>query len=136
MSTFFLDFLGPPEPVAGLRVTGKCSAAFNAIGELPELKWMKGEELGVEARRFYVEYATVESALDGKWYGGQGPPVLPGREMFAEPGTITYFKLTSKHLVPGANLIFRVRSASDHAIGRPSRQTRKDECITPPSGKI
>ena len=128
--------LGPPEPVAGLRVAGDCSAAFNNVGKPPVLRWIKGEELGVETRRFYIEYATVESAEEGKWYGGEGPPKLPGRQIYAFPGTANFFRLSSSTLVPGANLIFRIRSASDHSIGRPSRATKKDECITPPLGKV
>ena len=72
----------------------------------------------------------------GKWYGGEGPPKLPGRQIYAFPGTANSYQLTSTTLVPGANLIFRIRSASDHAIGRASRRTREDTCITPERGKF
>lgn len=117
-------------------MAGTCSAAFNEIeAELPQLKWIKGEELGVETRRFYIEYATAESAERGKWYGGEGPPKTPGCKIYASPGTVNFFKLkATEHLVPGANLIFRLRSASDHLVGRASRSTKEDTCITPERG--
>ena len=65
----FVFILGPPEPVAGLRVTGNCAAAYNKTsGPAPVLRWIKGEELGVETRRFYIEYATEESAEQGQCF--------------------------------------------------------------------
>lgn len=115
---------GPPEPVAGLKVTGDCSS-YDA-----RLSWNRGEELGVETRRFYVEYATNVSAARDEWFGGQGPPYLAGREMFAEPGTAINYELNELNLVPGASLIFRIRAASDHLVGRASRQTKQGTCIT------
>ena len=123
-------FTGPPEPVASLRVLGDCSK-YNA-----RLTWNRGEELGVETRRFYVEYATNKSAAQNKWYGGQGPPYLIGKKMFAEPGTAVQYNLNELNLVPGANLIFRIRSASDHLIGRASRSTLQGKCITPIGSKF
>ena len=47
-------------------MTGRCEAAYDkSAGETPVLRWIKGEELGVETRRFYIEYATEESAEQG-----------------------------------------------------------------------
>ena len=121
--------LGPPEPPAGVTVTGHC------INYTARLTWARGEELGVETRRFFIEYATNKSAAEGQWFGGEGPPKTIGKKMQAEPGTITYFDLTKKNLVPGAALLFRIRGASDMLVGRASRPTIFGHCITPPGGK-
>ena len=121
-----LKIKGPPEPPAGASVKGDC-AAYNA-----RVTWRRGQEIGVETRKFYIEYSTNVSALEGEWFGGQGKPVREGEEMMAEPGTITYYILDDTNLVPGADLIFRVRAASDHLVGLHGTTTKQGNCITPP----
>ena len=94
------------------------------------------ENLEVKSEICLYLFISIILPFSGKWYGGEGPPKQPGREIYAFPGTANSYQLTSATLVPGANLIFRIRSASDHAIGRASRRTLEDTCITPQRGKL
>ena len=126
----YLIVKGPPQPPAGVHVRGDCQN-FNAI-----LHWTRGEELGVETRGFFIEFSTNITAAKNIWFGGEGDPLMPGSIINAEPGTQISFALNKGNLVPGANLIFRLKGYSDHLVGSPSRPSKVGQCITPPSSKF
>ncbi|XP_047146188.2 fibronectin type III domain-containing protein isoform X1 [Hydra vulgaris] len=121
-----LTVRGPPQPPAGVRVTGNCGN-YDAL-----IQWTRGEELGAETRGFSVEFSTNVTAANGIWYGGIGDFLNPNQLYHAYPGTRISFKLTRENLVPGANLIFRLKGYSDMLMGNPSRPSKSGQCITPP----
>ena len=124
-----LKIKGPPEPPAAVKVEGNCRIRSNVV-----VKWKKGEELDAETRGFYIEFSTNSSSSLGRWFGGMGDPLMPNSEIKAEPGTQDSWDVT-QYLVPGANLIFRVRGFSDHLVGRASRPSEINKCVTQPDSK-
>lgn len=130
----FLTVKGPPEPPAGVRIeSGSCQGSDPRI----ELRWERGEEIGAPIRKFYIEFSTNESSRGDAWFGGEGDALLNFNDkIVAEPGSRIRETLTKKELVPGANLIFRIRAASDHMIGKPSRPSELGKCQTDSAGMI
>ena len=129
----WLNIKGPPEPPAGVHVTGSCE--IYDPNNPPVLQWTRGEELNEETRTFYIEFSTNISSSYDDWFGGEGNPEIPGSRLIAEPGTRVKFTLEKQHLVPGADLIFRITAATEHQKGRPSRPSPPGRCVTPKGSK-
>lgn len=124
-----LRIKGAPQPPAGVSIqSGDSCEDREAL-----LTWSRGEELNEETRYFYIEYSTNTSSLYDAWFGGKGSEGI--KPIVAEPGTRVSFLLTKLQLPPGANLIFRIKAASQFLTGKPSRPSRSGTCITPPGGK-
>ena len=108
-------------------------SGFDCSDYTAELEWSRGEELMEETRYFFIEFSTKTSSQEGLWFGGQGDPLISNSAIIAEPGTRV--SMDVKNLVPGANLIFRIRAKSQFTLGKPSRPSRSGTCITPPASK-
>ena len=125
-----LRIKGAPQPPAGVSIqAGDDCEDFAAM-----LTWSRGEELNEITRYFYIEFSTNTSSLSNAWFGGKGSEGIPDSSIVAEPGTRVSFQLTK--LPPGANLIFRIKAASQFLTGKPSRHSRSGTCITPTAGNL